>query len=683
MVLFLRVVVKIQRRNILVIVLLILFGSTYVIYFVIQQNTETEVRQSLLFADEQDQEQDARFIGLNIESDLKQIKNTLDGLANSQTVQSLPLTSNDTERLMQQRYDQFNSTIDRLFLINKTGMVVAAIAPPGEDEFLGSNLSKRADWVQETMLTEKPVFSNGYVGLDGKFRIGITVPIVNSTTNEFEGLFDAVVPVNQFFEHYGNIYDVNSEFITAYDSNGTLLVTPRAELVGTNVFGGVFQEFVDRNPVYNRILESAVVKGVPDKGIYDIPVGQFLNTAYPIKIDDKPVYAVAIITPTSTIYSAVDKTLQSSTVGVTVLLGAMTLAMVILSLLLYGWQRDLKMESLLKTKQLEEANGRLVVLNKHVEEANGRLVVLNKHVEEANGRLVFLNDSLVASERAKGEFVAMVSHELRTPLLPIKAFAGMLLNPKYTGEITAIQKKAIDSILRNVISLEKLVSNMLNVYRLEVDKLKLSKVETNVQDLIVNEVIEFKEVIRTEDKEKEIRFDTEIRVDSQLSIKCDPQRISQVIGNLVNNSIDFVPAKGGRITIRVEEVRTSLSTEYADRKEKGEEPTGRKSFGQYGPIDSNSKQGGTILFTVEDNGPGFPADKIDHIFQKFYQVDTSLTRKHGGTGLGLAICKGIVESHGGKIWIDREYQNGASVHFTIPISLKEETTENKPDVKEK
>ena len=652
-VIFLRVVVKIQRRNVLVIVLFVLFGSTYVIYFLLQQNTEKEVRHSLLSEQEQDQKQAARFIGLNTESDFKMIKAILHGLANSETVQTSPLTSNSTERLMQQSYAQINSLIDRLFLINTTGIVVTNVVPPGEDKFLGSNLSKRADWVRETILTERPVFSNGYVGLDGKYRIGMTMPIINSTTNDFEGLFGVLVPVNQFFEHYGNVYDVNSEFLTAYDSNGTLLVTPRTQFLGKNIFENEVQEFVQGNSIYNRILESAIVRGVADHGVYDIPEGQFLITAYPIKIEDKPVYAVAIITPTSTIYSAVNKTLQTSTIGVTILLGAMTLAMVILSLLLYSWQRDLRLEVSSRTKDLEEVNGRLVVLN----------------------------DRLVANERAKGEFISMVSHELRTPLMPIKAFAGMLLNPRYTGELNPKQRKAIESILRNVTSLERLVGDVLDVYKMEMDRLKLSKVETNVKDLIDNTVAEFNEIINTENREKEIRLETKIKVDPNLSIQCDPQRIAQVIGNLVKNSIDFVPSKNGRITIRAEEMTTSTK-ECANRDGKGE-PARNKSSEPDGQIESNSKSRRTVLFTVEDNGPGFPKDKVDHMFQKFYQIDTSLTRKHGGTGLGLVICKGIVESHEGKIWIDRQYQDGASIHFTIPTSLKEETMENNSDVKEK
>lgn len=79
-----------------------------------------------------------------------------------------------------------------------------------------------------------------------------------------------------------------------------------------------------------------------------------------------------------------------------------------------------------------------------------------------------------------------------------------------------------------------------------------------------------------------------------------------------------------------------------------------------------------ILFSVEDNGPGIPADKLDNIFKKFYQIDTSLTRKHGGTGLGLAICKGIVEAHGGLIWVDKSSNKGTIVKFTLPANSTNE-----------
>jgi signal transduction histidine kinase len=106
----------------------------------------------------------------------------------------------------------------------------------------------------------------------------------------------------------------------------------------------------------------------------------------------------------------------------------------------------------------------------------------------------------------------------------------------------------------------------------------------------------------------------------------------QVLSALLYNSIDFVPRQGGRIEITAE----------------------------YKENDNN------IIFGVKDNGPGISKDKQKFLFKKFYQVDTSLTRKHGGTGLGLAISKGIVTGLGGNIWVETEEGKGSSFYFSLP-----------------
>jgi signal transduction histidine kinase len=239
----------------------------------------------------------------------------------------------------------------------------------------------------------------------------------------------------------------------------------------------------------------------------------------------------------------------------------------------------------------------------------------------------------------------MIGHELRTPLMPIKAFAGMLLNPKYTNIIDEKQRKAIDSILRNVKIMERLVGDVLDVYKLEMNRLKLTKESTSLNILIENATNEFNEIIKTQDSEKNIELVSEIKTKDDLKVKCDPQRINQVLGNLIKNSIDFVPPKNGKIKISVEEFENI----------------------HHKKLDSRVNPKEFVLFIVEDNGPGIPSEKIDSMFKKFYQIDTSLTRKHGGTGLGLAICKGIVESHGGKIWVEKSSTGGTSIKFTLPV----------------
>ena len=81
------------------------------------------------------------------------------------------------------------------------------------------------------------------------------------------------------------------------------------------------------------------------------------------------------------------------------------------------------------------------------------------------------------------------------------------------------------------------------------------------------------------------------------------------------------------------------------------------------------------LFTVEDNGIGINPEKADKLFQKFYQIDTGPTRKHAGTGLGLVICRGIIEAHGGKIWVDNTRRIGAAIKFTLPVGGQEDKVE--------
>ena len=142
------------------------------------------------------------------------------------------------------------------------------------------------------------------------------------------------------------------------------------------------------------------------------------------------------------------------------------------------------------------------------------------------------------------------------------------------------------------------------------------------------------------------------------SERCDPTRIAQVIGNLVRNSVDFVEDKVGKITIRVELIENER-------------------------VSNTNKQDHNytdqVVITVEDNGPGIPPDKAKNLFKKFYQIDTTLTRKHGGTGLGLAISRGIIEAHGGKIWIALEHTNGTSIKFTLPLASadSQQTNNNK------
>jgi signal transduction histidine kinase len=133
-------------------------------------------------------------------------------------------------------------------------------------------------------------------------------------------------------------------------------------------------------------------------------------------------------------------------------------------------------------------------------------------------------------------------------------------------------------------------------------------------------------------------------------VYCDEKRIEQVLSNLIKNSIDFVPPKEGKIELHVEKKERQLIN-----------PHNKYKHTHYDDVSH------FLVFTVKDNGPGIPKDKIGNLFRRFYQIDTSATRSHAGTGLGLVICKGIVEAHGGQIWVDKNHNNGCSISFSLPL----------------
>ncbi len=239
-----------------------------------------------------------------------------------------------------------------------------------------------------------------------------------------------------------------------------------------------------------------------------------------------------------------------------------------------------------------------------------------KELEQANLELLH-------KEKLKDEFLSMASHELKTPLTPIIGWCSALKSGML-GKLSEEQHAAIDTIESNAVKLEKLISDMLDVQKLELNEMKFNVGDVDIDRLLNNIKRDFEFMM----KEKNIAFI--ISKEPNIRLRSDEARITQVISALLYNSIDFVPVNKGVIKLIV--------------KDKGDK----------------------VEFCVSDNGPGIPKDKQRYLFKKFYQIDTSLTRKHGGTGLGLAISKGIVTKLGGDIWVETEEGKGASFYFSLP-----------------
>jgi signal transduction histidine kinase len=224
---------------------------------------------------------------------------------------------------------------------------------------------------------------------------------------------------------------------------------------------------------------------------------------------------------------------------------------------------------------------------------------------------------------AKDEFLSMITHELKTPLVPIQGYVDILLG-EHLGPLTEKQKDRLKIIKSSSESLLRIISDLLDAQKLELGKLVVKKENHDIKDTIEKAV----ESLQPRAIENKVTINQHL--DKKIIVPHDPERIRQVLTNLLKNSLDVVEPNSGLIEIFVED---------------------------------SPKE---VKISVKDNGPGIPQENQEDLFKKFYQVDTSLTREVGGSGLGLAICKGLVEGHGGTILAESTSGTGAIFSFTLP-----------------
>lgn len=239
-----------------------------------------------------------------------------------------------------------------------------------------------------------------------------------------------------------------------------------------------------------------------------------------------------------------------------------------------------------------------------------------------------INQSIKQANQLKSEFLANMSHEIRTPLNGIIGATDLL---KKTG-LDKEQQKYIDIIQYSGDTLLALINDILDLSKIEANELKIKPETIVVRDFMERIVNSFS--IRA--KEKGIHLDIEYVGKIPVSIEADPVRLHQIFVNLIGNAIKFVDTGG--ITLHIEEKHQTESDI-------------------------------TLHISVKDTGIGIPKDKIDTVFEKFSQVDSSMTKEYGGTGLGLAITRRLVEMMGGYIGLESEVGVGSTFWFEITCPI--------------
>ena len=282
-------------------------------------------------------------------------------------------------------------------------------------------------------------------------------------------------------------------------------------------------------------------------------------------------------------------------------------------------QKVAKRTEELDTKVNELTNTKTAVLNmmEDVDDTNKQLVRTQEKLEDSLRELKEMDVK-------KDQFISIAAHELKTPLTSIHGFSQLLQNRKISNNFTK-RNKYLKIMNHETRRLAKLVGDILDLSRIDLGTVKLVLGEIDVRKLMGD-------IGREMDIQvKEKKLDSEYSVEKNLpNIITDREKLIEIIINLINNAVKYTPE--GKITVKV----------FKDKK--------------------------NVHFIIKDTGIGISKDNQDRIFDRFYQIDSSYTRKAGGTGLGLALCKEFIEILDGKIWVESlGVGKGSTFYVELPM----------------
>jgi len=519
-----------------------------------------------------------------------------------------------TKNLIDRAQNSTKNLTEGYYWIDENGRIVAISNVNSSliHSYNSIDLSNREYFVipKETM---SKYYSSAIESIDKVPRLYISFPIIEKSSNSSKNVFKGVIVSSIKIHELGSF--LQSELtpqvasnVGLMDKNGIIIYARNPLLIGKNYQDSKFQSLIPpeiKGP-YNAILERSL-KGSSGADDLLLMGGNKTTISYqPVYIGGKYLWTLFVSAPhqlASEVGVLINNQKNFSTLMV-LIIGAVSLG---ISFLILSWNKQLESAVNSRTAELKQANDSLKVNNKLLELANKKL---NTH------------------DKMQKEFINIAAHELRTPIMPILGDAVYLEKQFELGKKEVmVDKEQVSSIIRNAKRLKRLASDILDITKIESQSLKLNKEKFNIKDVILSSISDIKAQITSSNPEQLNNLHI-IYNPKDISVFADKNRITQVIFNLLSNSLKFT--ENGTITIE----------SYVEK--------------------DKAKDIEYVVVNIADSGQGIDPEILPRLFTKF------VSKSFEGTGLGLFISKSIVHSHNGEIWAYNNPGNGATFCFKIP-----------------
>lgn len=608
--------------------------------------------------------------------------------------------------LLDKGLESTSNLTDGYYLLDKEGKLVTFTGMDKKDnaKYVGTDLSSR-EYFKIPKQNGTNYISTVIISNDDIPRMYISVPIFSSSipqstsvdnmtngnnssrlSKTFEGVVFASVETKMLGRYLED--QIHPDFpgdVTFIDRNGTILYTQNQTLIGEEIFGEKFQRIVnlflkDKSGEFNSIIKNAMNSNY---GLNEFAFGNNVTTiAYDSVVtagkkgvDSPNRIGTLFITAPHTLAEDVVTIINLQTFLTFIVIISIVAISFVTAILLLKWNRVLGTLVNQKTKELKETVKELGLSNTDLTETKNALTSTNKELAIANSKLKDANKALEQHDIQQKEFINIAAHELRTPSQAISgnielieiAYLPSLLEgtsanyEKIDKEFEDMVKdkhqlhgfiEGLLSTYRNSQRLEKIVTDILDVSRIEGKRLELHKELVNINEKVKNVIKDVHEKAietrKTVDfKPVDIRFETE---QDPLMVLIDRTRIFQAISNLLNNAIKF--SDDGPIILSVK--KDTFVSNHSHN--------GADSDTMVTKYQSNENYVNSVIVSIKDRGKGIDNEILSKIFDKF------VTKSEKGTGLGLYIAKSIIEAHGGEIWAENN-KDGKGATFSFRLSL--------------